>query len=54
MKCKHIFAIEFAIRWGTLKDTDKLPIADAKRDGSTIVAIKPTQTMSYKDDDYSF
>jgi hypothetical protein len=24
-KCKHIFALEFAIRMGTLKDTDMLP-----------------------------
>ena len=54
MKYKHIFAIEFAIRWGILKDTDKLPIADAKRYGSTTIAIKPTQAKSYRDDDYSF
>lgn len=44
-KCKHIFAIEFAIRMGTLKDTNKLP-ADAKRDTNT--------TKSYTQDDYSF
>ena len=25
MKCKHLFAIEFAIKWGTLKDIDKVP-----------------------------
>jgi hypothetical protein len=30
----------FAIRWGILKDIDKLPV-DAKRYGSTTVAIKP-------------
>ena len=25
IKCKHIFAIEFAIKWGTIKDIDKVP-----------------------------
>ena len=25
MKCKHLHAIEYAIRLGTLKDTDRLP-----------------------------
>src|SRR5688500_14497994 len=25
MKCKHLHAIEFAIRLGTLRDTDRLP-----------------------------
>src|SRR5215212_9159804 len=30
LKCKHLFAIEFAIRWGTLRDIDKLP-TDVKR-----------------------
>ena len=34
LKCKHIWSIEFAIRMGTLKDTDKLP-ADAKRESSS-------------------
>ena len=53
LKCKHLFAIEFAIKWGTLKDIEKLP-ADAKQYGSTIAAVKPTQAKSYKDDDYSF
>ena len=47
LKCKHLHAIEFAIRFGTMrfgtmKDTDKLP-ADAKR-----------ESKSYRDDDYSF
>ena len=46
MKCKHLFAIEYAIRMGTLKDTDKLP-ADARRDIAK-------DNKSYTDDDYSF
>jgi predicted nucleic acid-binding Zn finger protein len=46
LKCKHLFAIEFAIKWGTIRDIDKLPSA-AKR-YLTLV------TKSYKDDDYTF
>ena len=26
MKCKHLHSIEYAIKFGTLKDTDKLPV----------------------------
>lgn len=48
VKCKHIFAIEFAIRMGTLKDIDKLP-AEAKRYNGAI-----TQTKSYREDNYDF
>jgi predicted nucleic acid-binding Zn finger protein len=25
IKCKHLFAIEFAIKWGTIKDIDRIP-----------------------------
>ena len=57
MKCKHIWSIEFAIRFGTLRDTDKLP-ANAKQDTSTLVSPKPSQiaieAKSYTEDDYSF
>ena len=58
-KCKHIFAIEFAIRMGTLRDIDKLP-ADAERDTSSVlvspsqIAITEEETKSYTNDDYSF
>ena len=41
-RCKHIWSIEFSIRMGTLKDTDRLP-AEAKR-----------ESKSYRDDEYSF
>lgn len=44
LKCKHQFAIEHAIRMGTLKDTDKLP-TEAKRDNnntsSMVLVSKP-------------
>jgi predicted nucleic acid-binding Zn finger protein len=54
MKCKHLFAIEFAIQWGTLRDIDQLPstaaTADVKREDTQIAQI----SKSYKDDDYTF
>jgi len=40
-KCKHIFGVEFTIKIGTLKDTDKLS-ADAKRE-----AKEEGESMSY-------
>jgi predicted nucleic acid-binding Zn finger protein len=43
MKCKHIFAIEYAIRLATIKDVDRLPIE-----------VKREVTKSYTEDDYSF
>lgn len=49
-KCKHLYAIEFAIKWGIIKDTDKVPpTADIK--GDTQVA---PISKSYKDDGYTF
>ena len=58
IRCKHIWSIEFAIRLGTLRDTDKLP-ADAKRDTSMLVSRKPEpiaaiEAKSYRDDEYDF
>ena len=53
IRCKHIWSIEFAIRLGTLRDTDKLPSdAKVKKVVISIPATKPTK--SYKDDNYSF
>ena len=46
MKCKHLHSIKYAIKFGTLKDTDKLPV-DAKRDNSMV-------SKSYRDDEYDF
>src|SRR5918993_3850226 len=51
IKCKHQFAIEFAIRLGTLKDIDKLP-SEAKRYGST--TVESIAAKSYTEDEYSF
>jgi hypothetical protein len=49
IKCKHLYAIEFAIRFGTLKDIDKLPV-EAKRYGATTAVSK----SPYEEDEYSF
>jgi predicted nucleic acid-binding Zn finger protein len=53
IRCKHQFAIEYAIRLGTLKDIDKLP-AEAKRYGSTTTTTTAITSKSYRDDDYDF
>jgi predicted nucleic acid-binding Zn finger protein len=63
-KCKHLFAIEFAIKWGTIKDIDKIPVADTNQSTSNdihatatkpvVVGVAARRTKSYKDDDYSF
>lgn len=46
MKCKHIFAIEYAIRGNTVKETDRLP--SYKKVGDKI------QMMDYQKEEYSF
>ena len=60
LKCKHLWSIEFAIRFDTLKEIDKLS-ADVKRDTSLLISPKPEQIaatieakLSYKDENYSF
>jgi hypothetical protein len=45
-KCKHLFAIEYSIRKGTVKDTDKLPVSTVKTDDP--------QKLQYERDDYGF
>jgi hypothetical protein len=50
LKCKHLFAIEFAIKWGTLIDIDKLP-KEAKRYGVTVAG---QESKSYRDEEYDF
>ena len=52
-KCKHIYSIEFAIRMGTLKDTDDRLPADTKRDTTNTIA-QDGRSSSYEEDDYSF
>lgn len=53
IKCKHLYAIEFAIRFGTLKDIDKLPL-EAKRYGATTTTTAVSKSSSYEEDEYSF
>ena len=45
LKCKHLWGIEFAINWGTIKDIDKIP---------TILPSQSTTPKSYLEDDYDF
>jgi hypothetical protein len=53
MRCKHLHAIEFAIRLGTLRDTERLPI-EAKVKKVTATTVPVVSARSYKEDDYSF
>lgn len=53
-KCKHLFGIEYAIRWGTVTDTDKLP-TDLKKDNSVQKSKDSlSASLSWKEDEYSF
>ena len=55
MRCKHIWACEFAIRMGTLKDTDRLPTeAKVRKVAASAATVVPTTAKSFKEDDYSF
>jgi predicted nucleic acid-binding Zn finger protein len=63
IKCKHLFAIEFAIKWGTIKDIDKNFAGDIIDQSTTndkvAIATKsvPVATRtpkSYLNDDYDF
>jgi len=53
MKCKHLHAIEFAIKMGTLRDTERLP-PEAKVSKVVSTAKVISTAKSYTDDDYSF
>jgi hypothetical protein len=53
MKCKHLHSIEFAIRMGTLRDTDRLP-TEAKVKKIVVGPAAAVVTKSYTEDDYSF
>jgi hypothetical protein len=60
-KCKHIYGTEFAIRFNTVKDTDKLP-PSVKRDNQQQVCSfedndnnnSSNKNLDYKGDSYSF
>lgn len=63
LKCKHLWGIEFAIKWGTIKDIEKVSNADITADQSTsnniagtnLVEIVTKRTKkSYLEDDYDF
>ena len=63
LKCKHLLGIEFAIKWGTIKDIEKVSNADITADQSTsnniagtnLVEIVTKRTKkSYLEDDYDF
>jgi hypothetical protein len=45
-----LFAIEFAIRMGTLKDIDKLPVEAKRYNGSSTTVT----TKSWESDNYDF
>jgi predicted nucleic acid-binding Zn finger protein len=55
LKCKHLFAIEFAIKWGTIKEIDKLPTLETnKRFPELVVQESNNNKKSYLEDDYDF
>jgi predicted nucleic acid-binding Zn finger protein len=59
MRCKHLHAIEFVIRLGTVRDIEKLPTEAKVRKAvitkaTAIVVPTAKSSISYKDDDYSF
>jgi hypothetical protein len=62
IKCKHLFAIEFAIKWRTIKDINKIPNADQNTSNdiqTAAVTTKPEvvtarRTKSYLGDNYDF
>jgi len=53
IRCKHVHAIEFAIRLGTLKDIDRLP-TEAKVRKAVAVTATVALKSSFTDNDYSF
>lgn len=48
LKCKHLFAVEFAVNSNVVVETDKLP-NEAKKAVNCVV-----EELSYKEDEYSF
>jgi predicted nucleic acid-binding Zn finger protein len=59
VKCKHLWGIEFALKWGTIKDIDEIPnIADQSTSnniaGTNPVELVTKRTKSYLEDDYNF
>jgi predicted nucleic acid-binding Zn finger protein len=65
MKCKHLHAIKFAIRLGTLKDTDRLPTTTTTEEtnnkvrkvaasATTTTTVALSTKSSFTNDEYSF
>jgi predicted nucleic acid-binding Zn finger protein len=56
LKCKHIFAIEFAIKWGTIKDIDKVPSPLLEANKRYLAVVQPSNNnkKSYLEDEYDF
>jgi hypothetical protein len=57
IKCKHLFAIEFAIKWRTLRDIDKVPsslLEANKRFPAVVQQSNNNKKSSYLEDDYDF
>ncbi|MGB9168902.1 MAG: hypothetical protein WCB31_08245 [Nitrososphaeraceae archaeon] len=48
-KCKHLYAVEYAIRMGTMKEVDKLP-----EEVHSNIKKQSAEPKSYMDDEYSF
>jgi hypothetical protein len=59
VRCKHSFAVKYAIRLGTLRDIDRLPTeakvrkAVATATVVTVVTVATVSPKSYRDEDYS-
>ena len=45
LKCKHILGVEFAIRMGTLKDTDRFPEAKRYNGISTVIEVPSNEVF---------
>ena len=54
VKYKHIFAIEFAIKKGTLRDIDKLPKDAHRYTAHAHVSAAAVSKSSYRDDDEEY
>ena len=51
-RCKHLYALEYGIRYNTIKEVDRLPEeTKIKKDKDN---AKATITESWKNDEYSF
>ena len=52
-RCKHIYAVEYAIRFNTLKEVEHLP--EEVRGKREITEEKPTiESKSWEENEYSF